>query len=225
MRLESGEATVCLASGVELSLLGPLDMEVCDAMQVRLASGRLLADVPPHAVGFTVQTQELELWDLGTVFGVTASNGVSDVFVFQGNVQVNERAGEAVDLCEAGQGVRAVAGQRPHKVAADSPEAAALYRTVAGRQQVLRDPAAALAAADRIAALWGERRLPKVVPPPPPPVPGLRGAVIGKKEEGRGKRQSAIGSLLRASRVERRVSKNFHKIRRPHGHRNRRRAR
>ena len=194
VRLESGEATVCLASGVELSLLGPLDMEVCDAMQVRLASGRLLADVPPHAVGFTVQTQELELWDLGTVFGVTASNGVSDVFVFQGNVQVNERAGEAVDLCEAGQGVRAVAGQRPHKVAADSPEAAALYRTVAGRQQVLRDPAAALAAADRIAALWGERRLPKVVPPPPPPVPGLRGKVIGKKEQGRGKRQSAIGN-------------------------------
>ena len=194
VRLESGEATVRLASGVELSLLGPLDMEVCDAMQVRLASGRLLADVPPHAVGFTVQTQELELWDLGTVFGVTASNGVSDVFVFQGNVQVNERAGEAVDLCEAGQGVRAVAGRRPYKVAADFPEAAARYRSVAGRQKALRDPIAALDAADRIAALWGERRLPKVVPPPPPPVPGLRGKVIGKKEQGRGKRQSAIGN-------------------------------
>jgi formylglycine-generating enzyme required for sulfatase activity/ferric-dicitrate binding protein FerR (iron transport regulator) len=206
VRLESGEATVRLASGVELSLLGPLDMEVCDAMQVRLASGRLLADVPPHAVGFTVQTQELELWDLGTVFGVTASNGVSDVFVFQGNVQVNERTGEAVDLCEAGQGVRAVAGRRPCKVAADFPEAAARYRSVAGRQKALRDPIAALDAADRIAALWGERRLPKVVPPPPPPVPGLRGKVIGKKEQGRGKRQSAIGNRQPSPSVEGRAS-------------------
>ena len=206
VRLESGEATVRLASGVELSLLGPLDMEVCDAMQVRLASGRLLADVPPHAVGFTVQTQELELWDLGTVFGVTVSNGVSDVFVFQGNVQVNERAGEAVDLCEAGQGVRAVAGRRPYKVAADFPEAAARYRSVAGRQKALRDPIAALDAADRIAALWGERRLPKVVPPPPPPVPGLRGKVIGKKEQGRGKRQSAIGNRQPSPSVECRAS-------------------
>ncbi|HRR35433.1 MAG TPA: FecR domain-containing protein, partial [Kiritimatiellia bacterium] len=86
--LVTGLAVVKLASGVELSLLGPSSLEVCDTMQVRLASGRLLADVPLHAVGFTVQTQELELWDLGTVFGVTVSNGVSDVFVFQGSVQV-----------------------------------------------------------------------------------------------------------------------------------------
>ncbi len=192
--LDAGHAVVKLASGVELSLLGPLDMEVCDAMQVRLASGRLLADVPPHAVGFTVCTAELELWDLGTVFGVTVSNGVSDVFVFQGSVQVNESGGAAVDLCEAGQGVRAVAGRRPHKVAADFPEAAARYRSVAGRQLALRDPAAALAASDRIAALWGERWLPRVVPPPPPPVPGLRGTAVGSRQSAIGNRQSAIGN-------------------------------
>ncbi|HRU71706.1 MAG TPA: FecR family protein, partial [Kiritimatiellia bacterium] len=194
VRLDAGLVVARLPSGVELRLLGPSSLEVCDAMQVRLESGRLLADVPPHAVGFTVQTQELELWDLGTVFGVTVSDGVSDVFVFQGSVQVNESAGEAVDLCEAGQGVRAVAGRRPYKVAADFPEAAAHYRAVAGRQKALRDPAAALAASDRIAALWGEHRLPKVVPPPPPPVAGLRGKVTGKKEEGRGNRQSPIAN-------------------------------
>ncbi len=34
--MDAGQAVVKLDSGVELSLLGPLDMEVCDAMQVRL---------------------------------------------------------------------------------------------------------------------------------------------------------------------------------------------
>jgi len=191
LTVQTGAATVRLASGVELTALGPLEMEVCDAMQVRLVSGRLLADVPPHAAGFTVQTRELELWDLGTVFGVTVSNGVSDVFVFQGSVQVNESSGEAVDLCEAGQGVRAAAGKRPCKFAADFPEAAAQYRPVAGCQRALRDPAAALDAAGRVAALWGERWLPQVVPPPPPPVPGLRGR--GNREEVIGNKDVAAG--------------------------------
>jgi len=204
VRLVSGAATARLPSGVELSLLGPLELEVRDAMQVRLVSGRLLADVPPHAAGFTVLTDELELWDLGTVFGVTVSNGVSDVFVFQGSVQVNESAGEAVDLCEAGQGVRAAAGKRPCKFAADFPEAAAQYRPVAGRQKALRDPAAALAAAGRVAALWGERWLPQVVPPPPPPVPGLVGRGDKDAEAGRyitgGQPSPSVGG--RASSVQ-----------------------
>jgi formylglycine-generating enzyme required for sulfatase activity/ferric-dicitrate binding protein FerR (iron transport regulator) len=199
VRLASGEATVRLASGVELFLIAPLEMEVCDAMQVRLMTGGLLADVPPHAVGFTVCTPQLEVWDLGTVFSVAVSNGVSDVFVFQGSVQVSEADGEPVDLCEAGQGVRAVAdGWRPHKVAADSAEARKWFGAVAGRQKALRDPAAAFAAAGRIATQWGERWLPKVVPPPPPPVPGLRGMAVGRGQLAVGSKQLAIGNMQSA---------------------------
>jgi hypothetical protein len=123
-----------------------------------------------------VRTPQLEAWDLGTVFSVAVSNGVSDVFVFQGCVQVSEADGGPVGLCEAGEGVRALAnGWRPHKVAADSAEARKWFDAVAGRQKALRDPAAALAAADHIATQWGERWLPTIVPPPPPPVPGLSG--------------------------------------------------
>ncbi len=132
LRLDAGEAAVRLASGVELALLGPLELEVRDAMQVRLASGRLLAEVPPVASGFTVVTPELEIWDIGTVFGVSVSNGVSDVFVFKGEVQVNEASGEAVDLCAAGEGVRAAPGWRPYKVAADWPEAHRIFAAVRG---------------------------------------------------------------------------------------------
>jgi formylglycine-generating enzyme required for sulfatase activity len=174
LRLDAGTAWVRLASGVELALLGPLELEVRDAMQVRLVSGRLLAEVPPVASGFTVVTPELEMWDIGTVFGVSVSNGVSDVFVFKGEVQVNEVSGDAVDLCRAGEGVRAAPGWRPYKVAADCFEARALLqKSEVGGQ---RSAAAMLAAAGRIADLWGERHLPREAPPPPPPVPGLRGA-------------------------------------------------
>jgi hypothetical protein len=160
LHLAAGQAEVRLTSGVRLVLLGPLELEVRDAMTVRLASGRLLADVPPVASGFTVRTPELELWDIGTVFGVSVSNGVSDVFVFKGEVQVNEASGDAVDLCREGEGVRAQAGRMPHKVAADWPEARRLFASVkvAG---VLADPTAAFAAAERIAEMWEERYLPE----------------------------------------------------------------
>jgi len=200
VRLTSGEATVRLASGVELFLIAPLEMEVCDAMQVRLMTGGLLADVPPHAAGFTVRTPQLEAWDLGTVFSVAVSNGVSDVFVFQGCVQVSEADGGPVGLCEAGEGVRALAnGWRPHKVAADSAEARKWFDAVAGRQKALRDPAAALAAADHIATQWGERWLPTIVPPPPPPVPGLSGKMaVGSGQLAVGSKQLAIGNMQSA---------------------------
>lgn len=172
VRLIAGEAAVRLSSGVELTLLGPVELEVRDAMQVQLVSGRLLSDVPRHASGFKVLTSALELRDLGTVFGVTVSGGVSDVFVFQGSVQVNEASGDPVDLCTAGEGVRAVPGQRPRKVVADWPEARRLFENVEGRRKALQNPSASFAAADRIALLCTGRDQPVVVPP----MPGLWGS-------------------------------------------------
>jgi hypothetical protein len=160
LRLAAGEAVVRLKSGVRLTLLGPAAVKVRDDMQVELEDGRLLADVPPVATGFIVRTDALELWDLGTVFGVSVSNGVSDVFVFKGEVQVNEASGEAVDLCAEGEGVRAAAGKTPVKVAADWSEARRLFAPVKGAA-ALAAPAAAFAAAGEIAALWEERYLPE----------------------------------------------------------------
>jgi autotransporter-associated beta strand protein len=187
VRLGSGEVAVRLASGVELTLLGPLELEVRDAMRVRLLSGRLLADVPHHAAGFTVLTPELELWDLGTVFGVSVSNGVSDVFVFQGSVQVNEATGEPVDVCESGEGVRAAFGQRPRKVAADGPEGRELFGAVEGRRK----------------ALWGARNLPTVMPLPSP-VPGLMGSrplAMGKRGAAARPKTGDVGKTAKSKKI------------------------
>lgn len=160
LRLAKGQATVRLASGVELTVLGPSVVEVKDAMGGCLQEGRLLAHVPAVAAGFTVRTPELEVWDIGTVFGVSAEVGHSEVFVFKGSVQVNEASGDGVGLCNTGEGVRAVAGEPPLKFAADWNEAQRLFAPVRGMAAVA-SPAAALATARKVADLWAARYLPK----------------------------------------------------------------
>ena len=168
LRIESGEVVVRLQTGVELTLIGPASVAIESGIRVGLEHGRLFANVPHWATGFTVRTRELEIYDLGTVFGVQAGEAASDVFVFKGSVQVNEAgysewgresSGAGVGICEAGEGVRAVSGEIPSIIAADWPEAEKLFGSVrAGR--AIRDPAKALETATRIADLWSERYMP-----------------------------------------------------------------
>ena len=169
LRLESGEAVVRLESGVELTVLGPASLEVRDNMQVALERGRLLANVPHWATGFRVRTADLDVCDLGTVFSVSVDFPVTDVFVFKGRVQVDEAghggignstSGESVGLCGAGEGVRAEAGERPVKFAADWPAAKKVFASVRDQAATVK-AASAFAAAGKIADLWVEAYLPR----------------------------------------------------------------
>lgn len=94
--LVEGIATVRFASGAVVTLEAPTKLELLSAMHCRLLEGSITADVPPGAHGFTVETRDLNVVDLGTRFGVTAgSAGNSHVFVFDGEVKVEDprRAG------------------------------------------------------------------------------------------------------------------------------------
>jgi hypothetical protein len=162
LRLSSGEVVVRLGSGVELTVLGPASLDIHDVMQVALERGRLLANVPHWATGFVVRTADLEVYDLGTVFSVSVDWPVSDVFVFKGRVRVNEAGrggfenaapGEVVGICEAGEGVRAEADERPVKFAADWPAAKKAFASVRD-SAAAENPAAACAFAEKIADLW-----------------------------------------------------------------------
>lgn len=176
MRLESGVVVVRLASDVELTVLGPADLEILDCMQVRLEHGKLLANVPHTATGFVVFATELEICDLGTVFGVSVGPGsvpaagenISDVFVFKGSVQVSESRecewgtaslGGCVRICKAGEGVRLIAGERSVKITADKTEVGRLFDLV--KDQVAADSVAALAAVEKIADGWVDRYMPE----------------------------------------------------------------
>jgi formylglycine-generating enzyme required for sulfatase activity/ferric-dicitrate binding protein FerR (iron transport regulator) len=172
-RLASGEATVRLPSGVELTALGPFEADVRDAMRMRLKGGRLLVHVPSDATGFTVQTASFEIRDLGTVFGVAVDGDNVGMFVYAGRAQVQHVSGDAVTPCEEGEGMCVFSDALSQKIAVDGNEARRVFAPVRGLA-ALRNPVAAFAAAERIAELWTERHGPQVVPQVRPPVAGVR---------------------------------------------------
>ena len=159
--LAKGQVKVRLPSGVELTLLGPLELEAEErGMDVSLAKGRLVAWVPPRASGFTVRAPGLTAWDIGTVFSVEADAEGGSLFVFKGSVQALDGAGGGVDICEAGEGVRAMAGRTPFKVAAEGEAGERLFKAVRGYAAVA-EPQKALDAARQIGELWMAKYVPE----------------------------------------------------------------
>ena len=91
--LASGKTYIRLAIGVQLMIEGPARWEFTSQQRVLFHSGRLMAQVPRAAVGFTVVTPTAEVVDLGTEFGVVVDERSStDVVVFRGQVAVTPQA-------------------------------------------------------------------------------------------------------------------------------------
>jgi ferric-dicitrate binding protein FerR (iron transport regulator) len=90
LRLGQGTIEVKFVSGVRCVLEGPADLKLLAGNRVRLPEGSAWFEVPPPAVGFTVETQQLTAVDLGTRFGVLARPDQGDqVHVIEGVVAVN----------------------------------------------------------------------------------------------------------------------------------------
>lgn len=91
LALAEGMATLQFESGATVTLEAPTVLEVESAMRCRLIEGSVVADVPESAHGFTIDTEKMEVIDLGTRFGVTSTPvGGAHVFVFDGEVKVKE---------------------------------------------------------------------------------------------------------------------------------------
>ncbi|PAW62422.1 MAG: hypothetical protein B9S36_06240 [Verrucomicrobiia bacterium Tous-C2TDCM] len=90
LALIEGMATIQFKSGATVTLEAPSVLVVESAMKCRLVEGSVVANVPESAHGFTIDTAQMEVIDLGTRFGVTTTSlGDSNVFVFEGEVKVN----------------------------------------------------------------------------------------------------------------------------------------
>jgi hypothetical protein len=89
LALVEGIATLKFQSGATVTIEAPTTLEILTAMHCRLVEGTLTAEVPPPAHGFTVDTPDMKVVDLGTKFGVTTgATGNSQVRVFEGEVEI-----------------------------------------------------------------------------------------------------------------------------------------
>jgi ferric-dicitrate binding protein FerR (iron transport regulator) len=89
LRVESGVAEVSFSSGATVSIEGPARLRLDSAMHVFSKSGKLTANCPPSAHGFTVRFRGGRVVDLGTEFGLDAEpEGKTRVHVLNGEVIV-----------------------------------------------------------------------------------------------------------------------------------------
>lgn len=106
IELGEGSLRVGLPSGVVLDLVAPVKVHLIDAMRVRVAAGAVTADAGPAGAGFTLDTPDTQVVDLGTRFGVNVlGGGETDVAVFDGKVELRE-SGRAPAVLDAGDSVR-----------------------------------------------------------------------------------------------------------------------
>ncbi len=97
LHLESGTAVIAFNSGATALVEGPAELSIESVNRMFLKSGRVAADVPPQAFGFTVNTPRLNVVDLGTRFGVSVDEeGNSELHVMEGEVAASRTSGNAV---------------------------------------------------------------------------------------------------------------------------------
>ena len=107
LALTEGMATIRFDSGAIVTLEAPTTLDIASAMRARLIEGSVVADIPESAHGFTIDTADTEIIDLGTRFGVTTTDlGSSHVFVFEGEVEVNQAEKPGTKLMTEGQSMR-----------------------------------------------------------------------------------------------------------------------
>ena len=106
--LVRGSVQIRLSSGVLLDVSAPMEMKLVNDMHVQVLSGRITADVGENGKGFVIETPQARVVDLGTRFGVDASDSaLTSVLVFQGQVEVYEKgATQPVALLNTGEGLR-----------------------------------------------------------------------------------------------------------------------
>lgn len=111
-RLDAGIVELEFNRGARVTLRGPSTFELKGTDLLHVSSGNLVARIPEEAIGFTIVTDEAEVVDLGTEFGLRVDNGrQTEVHVIEGLVEVfpreksSNRSVESIRI-EEGQAIR-----------------------------------------------------------------------------------------------------------------------
>jgi len=107
IRLDKGLIQLEFFSGATVVVEGPAEFSVESAMRCKLAFGKVRADVPMQARGFTIANNSLDAVDLGTEFAMhVEKNGEGEVHVLSGDVSLQTRDGLEKQLLRVGDAVR-----------------------------------------------------------------------------------------------------------------------
>ncbi len=92
--IKAGTVELVTRRGARIVIEAPALFNFESAQRLQLKHGRLAADVPPEAHGFTVITPTGQAIDLGTKFGVDMpEEGEAEIHVFQGEVVAQSTEG------------------------------------------------------------------------------------------------------------------------------------
>lgn len=105
-QIAAGTVSLISARGAKIVIEAPAEFWFESAQRLHVKRGRLSADVPPAAKGFTVITPTGDAVDLGTRFGVDVpAGGAAEVHVFQGEVITKASGTEAKQSLRTGDAV------------------------------------------------------------------------------------------------------------------------
>jgi hypothetical protein len=127
LRLKSGLAQVVFYSGARVMIEGPAEFQLISPNAASCRAGRLTAEVPPQAKGFRIATPQMNVTDLGTVFGLDVHEGATELHVFKGSVEFLPASGTAKQSLQEGSAALAEGSRPPRLVAADAAGFASLF--------------------------------------------------------------------------------------------------
>lgn len=104
--ISAGTVALVSARGARIVIEAPAEFYFQSAQRLHMRRGRLAADVPPSAKGFTVITPTGDAVDLGTRFGVDVpATGSAEVHVFQGEVIAKASGAQSKQSLRGGDAV------------------------------------------------------------------------------------------------------------------------
>jgi ferric-dicitrate binding protein FerR (iron transport regulator) len=104
VRFDAGAVEFLTPKGARLVVEAPAEVRFESADSLRVFRGKVAADVPPRAKGFTVLTPNGNAVDLGTRFGVDVpETGDAEVHVFQGEVIAQARGAQSKQSLRSGE--------------------------------------------------------------------------------------------------------------------------
>jgi FecR protein len=90
LRLREGSAVLTFDAGAQVTVFGPADFEITSATSIKCRRGRVTTLVNHRGKGFSIETPQAKVVDLGTQFGLQISDkGETEVVVFQGSIDLS----------------------------------------------------------------------------------------------------------------------------------------